>query len=420
MTAILRRAVARTQWDLVAITALAFLARIVYRLAQGEDAFLNHGYSFYLELAGSALRGEGFCADGGVDCAVRVPVYPALVAAFLQLDWLYPGLPIVQAALSACRCLIAYGIACTLFDRRAGIAAAAIVAVNPYSVAHSTALQDTSLFNLLMALGIYLLLLSREPRRETRLSLAGGVVLGLATLTSVRLVLFVPLAILWAAMPAEPGRRWRLRPAVLVAIPVMLLVGGWVVRNWTLVGEPVITTEAGLSLWVANNPSTDDFLPERSIDEVYDAAFLELSAERKAQLAGARSELEVDRILGRWAVDDMLSQPLQTLFNMGGKVAWAFSGQLSPARDAVTQGFYSAFVIPLHLLAVIGWWRIDGTRRHVLICLLFLAFAITTAVFWSHTSHKSTLHLFLAVYAGFAITRWWPGPAAAASQSPVS
>lgn len=417
MTAALRRAVARLHWELVAIVVFAFAARLIYRLAQGEAAFLNHGYTFYRDLADSFLQGSGFCLEGGVDCAVRVPMYPLLVSAFLRVDWLYPGLPILQAAISASRCLISYGIATTLFDRRAGLIAAGLTALNPYSIAHSTALQDTSLFNLLMGLAIYLLLQSREVPRGLPFKLAAGVVLGLATLTTVRLSVFLPLAVLWVAWPSSPDGPWRLRQAAMVSIPVILLVGGWMARNWSVTGAPVLTTESGVSLWVANNPVTAEFLPDRSVDEIYDAAYARLPEERKVLLASAGSELVADRLLWQWALEYMRTNPGQTLIDMVRKVGWSFSGQLSPEREPFIQWSYAAYSVPLHVLAVLGWWRSRHNRKplaHLLVGFLFVAFILTTAVFWSHTSHKSTLHMFLGIYAAFAITQWLPRPAAPA------
>lgn len=416
MTAAPQRAVARLRWELVAIAGFAFAVRLIYRLAQGEEAFLNNGYTFYRELAGSFLKGFGLCFEGGVDCAVRVPVYPLFMSAFLHWDWLYPGMPVVQSAISASRCLLAYGIGASLFDRRVGLVAASLAAIHPYSVAHSTAMQDTSLFNLLIALSIYLLLRSREPGRGTLGKLGAGLVLGLAALTTVRLDLFLPLAILWVAWPPVPGRPWRLRQAALVSLPVVMLVGGWMVRNWSVVGAPVITTESGLSLWVANNAITTEFLPERSVDEIYDAAYAGLPGERKASLASTGGELEADRLLWQWAIEYMRANPGPTLINMVRKVAWSFSAQLSPAREWAIQWGYAAYSIPLHVLALVGWWRSRVDRwslGHLLICFLFVAFIVTTAVFWAHTSHKSTLHLFLGVYAAFAITQWLPRPVTA-------
>ncbi|MDP2054850.1 MAG: glycosyltransferase family 39 protein, partial [Acidobacteriota bacterium] len=360
MTGRLRRAVARLRWDLLAIVIVAFAVRLGYRLALGEAAFLDHGYTFYRDIAESFLRGQGLCFDGGVDCAVRVPVYPVLVSFFVQWDVVYPGLPITQAAISASRCLIAYGIGRTLFGPRAGLVAAGLTAINPYSIVHSTAMQDTSLFNMLMALAIYLLLQSREPQARTGLSLAAGAALAVASLTTVRLVVFLPMAVLWAALPSRPAAPWRRRQAALVSIPIVLLLGAWVGRNWTMVGAPVLTTEAGESLWLANHPATAEFLPERSVDELSEVANERLPDDRERLLDSLDSEVATDRLLARWAIEYMWANPGQTLTNMGSKIAAAFSGQLSPARGGWVQLGYAAFIVPLHALALIGWWRTRG------------------------------------------------------------
>jgi len=192
-----------------------------------------------------------------------------------------------------------------------------------------------------------------------------------------------------------------------------MLVGGWMARNWFVVGAPVLTTESGVSLWVANNPVTNAFLPQRSVDEIYDAAYARLPEDRKLVLASAGSELEADRLLWRWAIEHMRANPGPTAMTMVRKVGWSFSGQLSPAKEPWIQWGYAAFSIPLHALALLGWWRSRGNRKshaHLLVGALFVAFIITTAVFWAHTSHQSTLHMFLGVYAAFAITLWLPRP----------
>lgn len=427
MNATLRRLSTSPRWPLAAIVVVAFAARLGYRLSHGEAAFLEHGYTFYLDLADSYLRGYGFCFPGGVDCAVRVPVYPLFLSFFLERDWLYPGLPMVQAAISASRCLIAYGIGATLFDRRAGLIAAGLAAINPYSVVHSTALQDTSLFNVLTGLAIYLLLRSRAENRGAGFRLLAGTILAAATLTTVRLILFVPLALAWVALPSGADRRWRFRDAALVAIPVLLMVGGWTLRNWYVVGTPVLTTESGISLWVANNAATFEFLPDRSVDEIAAVAYERLPESRQRQLDATGDAVESNRLLTRWALEYMREHPWQTLVNMIRKVAWSFSGQLSPAQGWLRQVGYAAFIVPLHVLALIGWWsrpRQDDTPTgHLLVALLFVAFVVTTAVFWAHTSHKSTLHSFLCVYAGFALAQWQQravgGPASPATPAPT-
>jgi hypothetical protein len=377
----------------IGLTVLGFALRLGYGLARGEDAFLNQGYTFYREIAATFLGGDGLCVSAGVNCALRVPLYPLIVSGFLKLGWLYPGLPILQAAVGAGECVIAWGIGRALCNERTAVIAAALAAVNPYAVMHGTAMQETTVFNVLIALSVFLLLRTQH--------LSAGAALGLAMLTSLRLALFAPLAVLWA---------WRSswRQGLLTLMPILLLVGGWVTRNWLVTGAPVLTTESGLSLWVANHPATLDFYPERSIDLVTPVAFDTLPPERQRALSAA-SEVDADRLMAGWAIEYMLANPGRTAVNMIRKVAWAFSGRLSPAREGIIQPGFALVFVPLSGLALLGLWRSRHQGGgHVLVYLLFTAFAITTAVYWAHTSHTSTLHVFLCVYAASELARWRP------------
>jgi hypothetical protein len=73
---------------------------------------------------------------------------------------------------------------------------------------------------------------------------------------------------------------------------------------------------------------------------------------------------------------------------------------MSPTRSPIIQFGYAAVFIPLHALAAMALWR-SRERRDVqsLIWLVLMAFAVTTAVFWAHTSHKSYLDVLIFVYA---------------------
>ncbi len=62
--------------------------------------------------------------------------------------------------------------------------------------------------------------------------------------------------------------------------------------------------------------------------------------------------------------------------------------------------------VPIHLLAIAGLWRHrENWATHSLAVAILVAFGITTAVFWAHTSHKSCLDVLLFVYAAAAFDR---------------
>jgi hypothetical protein len=251
-----------------------------------------------------------------------------------------------------------------------------------------------------MGVGVLLLLRSRRSASGAA-SLGAGLALALGQLTTARTILFLPGALMWSALAAGPSRAVRLRHTALVALPLMLLVGGWTIRNWRVVGAPVVTTTAGQYLWAANNAVTFVYLPARSMDMSISESFDRLTfdaQERLRRLDG--QDAAQDRVFGRWGRQYVVAHPGRTAWNAVRKVWSPMSGQLSPVQGRVESLGYALFFVPLHLLAAIGLWRSSGhPSAHALVYVMLATFGISTAVFWAHTSHKSYLDLFLFVYA---------------------
>ena len=137
---------------------VAFTTRVVARVLAGEAAYLRSGYTFDLTIARTFVDGDGLCMATAAGCARRMPLYPLLIAPFAAVGHLFPWLPIVQAASGAATVWVGWKLALEIADQRAALLAAAMVAFNPYAILHDTALQETSLFNLLVAAAVYWLL----------------------------------------------------------------------------------------------------------------------------------------------------------------------------------------------------------------------------------------------------------------------
>ena len=93
---------------LTAVVLGGAILRATVRLAGSETAFLNDGYAFYAEIARTFLAGNGLCYDSGAGCAMRMPVYPLFLAAFIKTAGLFPALVIAQSLIGAstiCCCL---------------------------------------------------------------------------------------------------------------------------------------------------------------------------------------------------------------------------------------------------------------------------------------------------------------------------
>lgn len=388
---------------LVGTGALSIALSAAFALGRGREPFLTDSYTFYVEMAQTFLDGGGLCFAPGEGCAIRGPVYPLIVVLFLKLDVLYPGLSLLQAGLAGLLPPIVYGIGVRVVSRPAALLAAGMTAVNPYGVIHGTALQETGVFNVLAALAVLLLLQSAASARHGW-AVAAGLATAAATLTAVRFALFIPCAVAWLAVQrGDSGRAFH--RASMMALPIVLVVGGWALRNVLTVGAPVLTTQAGMSFWVGNNATTLAFIPGQSIDGNITYSFDHLPPERAALLASA-DEVAADRLLARWGWQEFSADPVLGFLNMVRKVGHAFSGQLSPARSAFTQLAFALVYVPIHVLAAVGLWQSRAGRGpQALIYLLLGSFAMTTALFWAHTSHASYLHPVLFLYASAALVR---------------
>ncbi|MFN0142087.1 MAG: hypothetical protein ACKVP6_01400, partial [Mycobacterium sp.] len=111
-------------------------------------------------------------------------------------------------------------------------------------------------------------------------------------------------------------------------------------------------------------------------------------------------EVALDRAFRDLALEYIAAHPVRTAVGAARKVWVAAAAQFSPAREPLEQWGYRLVFLPLHLLAFAGAWRARHRwRAHALPLMLMLSFALTTAVFWAHTSHKSLVDPVIFIYA---------------------
>jgi hypothetical protein len=379
------------------ILAGAFVLRAGVGLTRLDDPLATGGYSLYVDLAESFLRGEGLCTGPADRCALRLPLYPLLLAPLLLTSWPHLWIVAAQAAVGTVLVWLAWKLALELFDSRIALAAAGMVAIHPYFVAHDTALQDTVIANTLIVGATWMLVRARRSP-SPRYCLGAGLVMALAVLTTARMALVVPFVLGWMAL-GWPSFRVGIGKAAFLALPVLLLVGGWAARNWQQVGAPVLTTEAGESLWVANGGATFSHFPARSIDLSVVEAYRRLDRTNLETLARL-DDVSRDRLLGAWAVAHMAANPVDTLRGALRKLWMVVSAEYTPARSPAVQAGYRLLFVPIHVLAAAGLWRSrHAWRVHGAVWAVGAAFLLTTAIFWAHTSHKSHLDTFLFMYA---------------------
>jgi len=395
--------------SLLLIAGLAFALRLGYRWNSGEEYFWKNGYVFFAELAHNIAAGNGIALNVGEPTAFRVPGYPIFLAFITFGRDAFVAVAFWQSLVGAATVICAALIARTLFGNAVALIAAGITAIYPYYVEHDTALQETSLFTLLTAVGVLLLLLARR-RMSVLIAAAVGLVFGLATLTCATLA---PFAIATPALLVVRGRSesrvaWRrLQCAGVCAAVLAMTVAPWLVRSYALNGTPTLSGETGHFLWLGNNPWTfSSHYPIESIDNTEEVALEALDPRERAQLETMTDEVQLDRWYLAKALQYIREHPWRTIGNDARKLEAAFGVLPSPRHGLVANMVYALSYGPVLLLGLWGMWTSrHHWRDHLVFYALFVSFALVTAVFFGHTSYRAYLDLYLIVFAAYTLAR---------------
>jgi 4-amino-4-deoxy-L-arabinose transferase-like glycosyltransferase len=280
-----------------------------------------------------------------------------------------------------------------------GLLACLYVAVYPYYVWHDAVLQETATLTFVVACALLMLIRSNsDTSRWTHLG--AGCALGLTVLTKANLLLYVPLAIGWAFLAAPGGWPRRIRPALWLTFGVVLTLSPWMIRTWHIAGAPMIYSKGGFSLWTSNHRLTFDYFPRLSIDAASEPEWNDMTAAERNEYDAIRDPQGIDQTLWLWhkGMTYIRSHPGQTFLRSLYKVWIAFSPVFSPAKGGAFQMAYAIFYLPLFAFSGIGLWLTRRRWRDTgYFLLLVLSFALCSAVFWGHTSHRMYLEPYLMV-----------------------
>jgi 4-amino-4-deoxy-L-arabinose transferase-like glycosyltransferase len=390
---------------LAALLAAAFVARLGVRLAFGEEYFWDNGYSFYYEMAENFISGKGLCSLE-LGCAARPPFYPMLLASTTLGAKNYLLIVAPQALMGSGTALCAFLIGRHIFNPTAGLIACGVAAFYPYYVMHDTALQETGMLTFFTALWVWLLLRASESKQDWVLA---GLALGAIVLVRVTMAPFIGVALLWTASGGAQGNIVeRLRKSAILLLPVIIMVAMWLGQTYRLTGAAVLSSESGLALWAGNNSETFSHYPADSMDESMAEARLKWTAADQAELQRlAGDEIAISNWFAHRALEFIRANPLLVVQGAFRKLGAAFSWRLNPPHDddqaSLAQAVYAIGYVPVALLGIFGMLLAWRRRETILIGMLFLAFMGVTAVFWSHTSHRSYLDVYWIVFAASVV-----------------
>ena len=235
---------------LFAVLGLSLLLRLGWVLVVDPLPTLGGGDAqFYLHLSEQLMLGHGLHYHDQ-PMAVVGPVYPLYLAA---LRFLAGSLNVVlaarigQAIIGSLLVGVTFAVGRRWVGTRAGLAAAALLAVDLRFIAEVGSISTETLLASMLVLCLWAYLEAVEKQR-VGLWLLTGISLGVATLTraAVQLLPLVLLLHLW--MLFRDRRVWR--QGGLIVAGFAFVVCPWVVRNWALFGRPKIVEGGAAHFWM--------------------------------------------------------------------------------------------------------------------------------------------------------------------------
>jgi hypothetical protein len=194
----------------------------------------------------------GFIPD--IPTAYTQPLYSGfLIPLYAAFGRSWPVVGLAQIAVTVATAWIVYEIGRRWISPAAGVLAALLTTLHPYTIWHDVHMNREILDGLLAAAVMLCTLVLLERRTAGSAALLGGV-LGLAVLGNVRLTALAAVLLAFLLWCWGVHRR-SLALAVVAVTGLTLVVLPWVVRNHEAVGCYALTTDSR-ALWEANSPRT--------------------------------------------------------------------------------------------------------------------------------------------------------------------
>lgn len=227
-------------WTIL-VLALTLRLAFVRGLSPGA-AFGSVDAAGYRLLAMNLLEHGSFSPPGdspSLLAAIRMPLYPAVLALTLFATDDAPfTVPVAQSMLDVVVVALVYALVSRLADRRCGLLAAFLYAINPISVFSIGQAMTEIMLAFLITLTFYVFVSALESQQKRALLLAlTGIVSGLCILCKPN-VLLLPLILAFSLICHHRRPLWRaLKEASIVLGLGLVLLLPWLVRNQLVYGE---------------------------------------------------------------------------------------------------------------------------------------------------------------------------------------
>jgi 4-amino-4-deoxy-L-arabinose transferase-like glycosyltransferase len=409
---------------LILVVVLAVAARLAYVVLFGHT--LNLRLSGYDTYATNLLAGHGYTrfADLHPDSDLP-PLYSFFLAAVYTVFG-RSAIPValIQIVFDAVTMITIYAIARRMAGDNngewVGVLAAAFVGFYPYLLFQNLTANDTCIFIMLVALGVWCLYRLHETS-QWRWAFVTGLLFGLAALTKTLVALTLPIIALWWWRAV--GFKTAFKYAITLGVGFALITFPWIVRNTALNGElTFISTNDGTNLAQGNNPCSIEFLIN-----AWDVQW----TQDNPRCMGKPPADYNDKEQTKWYRNQAINYLTNNLSSLPQLIALKFMNLWSPeimprsvppdavkydnAVDQYDGGVFQIartihlfYFTPLLILGVFGWWRAWRDKQTVLPILISPA-AVTISYLIYHTStrYRSPADPFVFVGAAYGVMWLW-------------
>lgn len=248
----------------LSLLGLAVVLRLGVMVARPGQ--LTTDRDLYLGIANELREGHGYSTPGTAEptpTAFRSPLYPLLLVGTGGRSTGISALHLLLATVM----VMATGRAVQRLTGEVGLGppllAGVIVALDPLLLLYSGQPMTETLCSCLSAVLLWRLAASNTTARGAMIE---GLVWGLCLLSRPTYAVALGLSVVgrvlvrpaglephWERAESPGSPRWRC--GLLIMLTALAVVSPWVIRNWLVLGKPIVTTtHGGYTLWLANNP----------------------------------------------------------------------------------------------------------------------------------------------------------------------
>lgn len=389
------------------------LSLFVFITATGRDVYVDQGTDFE-EYWGTATR----LLDNGVygnafesPTRMRQPFYSYFLAGLRAIQGdNFNVLRLSQIVVVLAGILVAYYLARSLWDTRAALAGALLLAVHPVLLFNAVTVTNEPHFILFLLLSL-LCLVAVTRRPSVLLTLLAGALLGAAALTQpVAFPLPFVIGLLWMLPIGLLPLSWPRRTlhGVLLVGAVLLVMLPWAMRNYQDMGVfTFVSSERGASLWSAAQPGWRWGYADQLVDPANAAEF--------NGIRGGDSFLTGRYFLGQAAEAAFTQAAIRHV--LADPLVWAAKNAVKLVLDLLLLPGFGAWFGPLWLAAQAGHlavlalagWGVSRIRllgdEHLLVFLVALYFMLALFPLSITPQSFAPTVVILALFAGYALSR---------------